>query len=368
MNAERRFSKVHLAGASLLIATLGTVGVLLAAQHAGLNKEASQRKAELEAGPRVRTARASGGGGARTTVLQGEALPFTATTLFAKVSGFLREVRVDKGSRVKQGELLAVLVSPELERQTQALKDDADNKQRIAERARQLRAQGVLSSQDQENAETASKVAKETLGSQLAQDAYLRVTAPFSGIITQRFADPGAMVQNGGNSTAAQPLLALAQVDRLRVTFYLDQALASQVKVGLELEVRASDRLELARQAKIARVAGALDARTRTLLVEADLDNHDGAFLPGGAVQVSLRVTGRQGQLAVPLEALALRNGQPCVALVGADGRVSFMKVVLGEEGPNTVSILQGIKEGTRVVLNPGAGLKEGDRVQALDL
>jgi membrane fusion protein, multidrug efflux system len=189
------------------------------------------------------------------------------------------------------------------------------------------------------------------------------VRAPYSGVITQRFADPGALVQNGGSSSTAQPLVTLAQVDRLRVTLYLDASVAPLVKVGTTFDVRPAERPELLRQAKVSRLAGALDAKTRTLLVEADLDNHDGAFLAGGFVQVALKVKA-SSRFAIPVEAVMLREGKSLAAVLQPDGKVRFQALQLGEEGDSGIRVLGGVQPGDTVLLNPPFGLKDGDRVQ----
>jgi RND family efflux transporter MFP subunit len=296
-------------------------------------------------------------------VLQGESLPYASTTLYAKVSGFLRSMPADKGMAVAKGQTLAVLEAPETDRDIQALQADADNKRRNADRSRALGRDGLLSPRDVEQAEADARVAEAKLASQVTVKGYEVVKAPFSGVITQRYADPGALIQNGGSTSSAQPLVTLAQVDRLRVTFYLDASVAAAARVGTALEVRPVDHPEVVRALRIDRLSGALDPKTRTLLAEADLDNRDGAFLAGGFVQVTLKVQ-VPGRLTVPEEALTLREGRAAVAVLGAEGRVRLQAVQPGEpEGPK-VRILQGLSEGETVVLDPPAGLKDGDRVQ----
>jgi RND family efflux transporter MFP subunit len=349
--------------ATLAVALLG-VGGLLWARQSGLKQEARQRRADLDAGPRVRVAKVGTQGSERGLVLQGEALPYASTTLYAKVSGFLRSIPVDKGSVVAKGQVVAVVESPETDRDTQALQADAENKRKNAERSRALGKDGLLSPRDVEQAEADAQVADAKLASQATLRGYQVVRAPFGGVVTQRFADPGALVQNGGATSTAQPLITLAQVERLRVTAYLDASVAPLVKAGTAMEVRPSERLDLVRQATVSRVAGALDPRTRTLLVEADLENRDGAFLAGGFVQIGLKVKA-SSRFAVPVEAVALREGKPYAAVLQPDGRIRFQALQLGEEEDQRLRVLGGLQPGDTVVLNPPFGLKDGDRVQA---
>jgi len=349
---------------TVAVAALG-LGAIVWAKQSGLKQEAHQRQSEAEAGPRVRVAKVGSQSAERDLTVQGEALPYVSTTLYAKVSGFLRSIPVDKGSAVAKGQVVAVVESPETDRDTQALQADADNKRRNAERSRALGKDGLLSPRDVEQAEADAKVAVEKLASQATLKGYQVVRAPFSGVVTQRFADPGALVQNGGTTSSAQPLVTLAQVDRLRITVYLDASVAPLVRAGTLIEVRPAERPELARQVKLSRVAGALDAKTRTLLVEADLDNRDGAFLAGGFVQVNLKVK-TSGRFAVPTEAVILRDGKSLAAVVQADGRVRFQTLQLGEEEDQRLRVLGGLQPGDTVVLNPPFGLKDGDKVQAI--
>ncbi len=350
-------------GIITLLVAAGGVGALLVARQAGERREARRLQAIAEAGPAVRTARVVRQGGDRGVDVQGEALPYASTTLYAKVSGFLRSIPVDKGSQVARGATIAVLEAPETDRDTLALQADAQNKRKNAERARALGRDGLLSPQAVEQAEADARVAEAKLASQATLRGYEVVRAPFAGVVTQRFADPGALIQNGGTSSSAQPLATLAQVDRLRVSFYLDAASAPGVKIGTPLEVRATDRPDLLRALRVSRLSGALDPRTRTLLAEADLDNRDGAFLPGSFVQVRLKIP-VPARLVVPEEALVLRQGRTVAAVLQADGRVRFQPVLAGDPENQAVRVLQGLQEGETVVLNPPPGLKDGDRVQ----
>ena len=351
-------------GIITVLLAAGGVGALLMARQSGQRREAQRLQAAVAAGPNVRTARIALEGGDRGLTIQGEALPYATTTLYAKVSGFLRSIPVDKGSPVVKGQTVAVLESPETDRQTQALRADAENKRKNADRAKALGRDGLLSPQDVEQAETNARVAEATLASQAALKGYEVVRAPFSGVVTQRFVDPGALIQNGGSTSNAQPLVTLDEVDRLRVSFYLDASVAAAVKVGTGMEVRPVDHPETVRTLRVSRLAGALDPRTRTLLAEGDLDNRDHAFLPGGFVQVTLKVQVPE-RLALPEEGVVLRAGRPFAAVLQPDGRVRFQALQLGEEEGPKVRVLQGLRDGDVVVLNPPTDLKDGDRVQA---
>lgn len=364
---ERAHSRFHVGGVIVILAAACAIGGLWLSKRQAHASEARRRIAAESAGPKVRVATAGQEADGSQLSLQAEAQPYAATTLYAKVSGFLRRIQVDKGSPVHQGQFLALLESAETDRDTLALKADYENKRRSAERMKALARQGIISAQDLEDSVSAANIAREKLASQSVLQGYQRIVAPFSGVVTQRYVDPGALVQNAGSTSTAQPILSIAQVDRLRVVFYLDQQVASRVKVGTPLSVRSLERPDQVRQIRISRLAGAVDSRTRTLLAEADLDNRDGAFLPGGAVVAELQVPRRNGALLIPSEAVTLRENRTMVSVVGPDHRAAFRPVVVGDDTGIRVQIIHGLQPGEKVILSPAVTLRDGDKVQPVE-
>jgi multidrug efflux pump subunit AcrA (membrane-fusion protein) len=146
----------------------------------------------------------------------------------------------------------------------------------------------------------------------------------------------------------------------------VDQSTAGRVKVGQEVAVSPAEQPDQVSSGRISRVAGALDVRTRTMLVEADLDNRDGRFLAGGYVRVGLKVPGASGRLEIPAEALLMRSAKPFAAALAGD-RVRLLALTLGEDVGNQVRVLKGLDPGTRIILNPNSGLRDGDRVQVIN-
>jgi len=361
--ARSAHSRFSMTGLALLLMAGSGIGILWARQSRRVGNEAKSRSQEAAAGARVRVATAEQKGGAGWLTVQGEAQPYVSATLYPKVSGFLRQIGVDKGSPVRKGQVLAVLEASETDRDAAALRADYENKRRTAERHRALARDGILSAQALEDSEAAARVAKERLASQSVVQGYQRVVAPFSGVITQRFADPGALLQNGGATSAAQPLVNLAQVDRLRVVLHLDQQAAARVQVGTPVDVFPAGRPDLMRKIRISRRSGAVDPRTRTLSVEADLDNGDSAFLPGGAITARLQVPQVLAGPRVPSEAVFLRESKPCLAIVSPDQRLVIRQVLLGDDTGSWVQVLSGLNPGERVILSPAITLKDGDRV-----
>lgn len=351
----------------IIVFALGVValGAILLAQRRALAREAMARHRALEAGSQVRILTLGGADTLGDPIYQGEALPYLSTTLYARAAGFLREIRVDKGSRVRKGQLLAVIESLETDQDLASLRADAENKRRNAQRLANLLKDKLVSARDAEQAATDAHMAEAKLQSLGVTRGYQRLQAPFDGVVTQRFADPGALIQNASNSLSAQPVVTVAQVDRLRVTLYLDQVAAAKARVGDPVQVAGSEPNGPKRQAELSRLAGALDPRTRTLTTEADLDNRDGAFLPGGSVRVTLGRPG-QGGLVLPLEAVAMRQGKPFAFVLDPTAHVQMRPLQLGEDNGQRVRLLGGLQPGQKIVMSPPPTLEDGAKVRPM--
>jgi RND family efflux transporter MFP subunit len=302
----------------------------------------------------------------RRIELQGEARPFASVTLYAKLSGYLKEIRVDKGDRVRQNQVLAVIESPELDRQYDAAVADASYKRADAKRAAALAGPGVVSARESELSTSQAEVADATVAALAMQKSYESLRAPFDGVVTARFADRGALVQNAANAqTSALPLVTVAQPERLRVYVYVDQRDAALVRVGDTAEVSVPERPLAPLKGKVTRSSNELDPKTRMMLVEVDLDNRAGQIVPGSLVTVGL-VVRTTPRVEVPVEALVVRAKQPHVAVV-KDGRVRYRPITLAGDDGARLQILGGLDEGELVALNLGNNAADGARVQPLD-
>jgi len=355
---------LYIIGGILVVAALLISGVLIERQKSYIKGETQKRAAGGGAGLKVRVVSATRSQSVRTTTLMGEASPFATVTLYAKVSGYLKEIKVDKGDRVKAGQLLAVIESPELDRQYEAAFVDAQNKRKDFERAKELVGKGYISRQDADHAEAQAKIAEADAEALKTQKDYEFLRAPFDATVTARFADPGALVQSAVTSqTAALPVVALSQINRLRVYVYLDQKDASSVRPGDRAEISDSSRPEVKLSAVVSRVSGELDPKTRTLLTELDLDNKQGLILAGSFVQVSLTLE-TTPLVEIPAEALLSKNETASVAVVSADNKTNFRRVTVADSDGKMVRISSGLSEGDTVVLNPGFGISEGMLVE----
>jgi len=360
----RKGRMLYITGGILIIVALVISGILIEKQRAYVKVETQKKAAASGSGQRVRVVSATRSQGIRTATLAGEARPFASVTLYAKVSGYLKEIRVDKGDKVKAGQLLAVIESPELDRQYEAALVDAQNKQKDFERAKTLVGKGYISRQDVDHAEADARMAKANAEALRTQKDYEILKAPFDSTVTARFADPGALVQSAATSqTNALPLVALSQINRLRVYVYLDQRDASSVRLGDRAEISDSARPEVRLTAVVSRFSGELDPKTRTLLTELDLDNKQGLILAGSFVQVALTLA-TAPLVEIPAEALLSKDDTASVAVVTADNKASFRKVTVADSDGKMVRLTSGLAEGESVVLNPGFGISEGMHVE----
>jgi membrane fusion protein, multidrug efflux system len=369
-SSQNRLATVglYLLGGLLFLTCVGLAYHLWTSKKVGLAQEERSRAAAVDAGPRIAVVSVEESPRQRVISLLGEAHPFVSATLYAKVSGYLKEINVDKGDQVKADQVLAVIESPEIDHQYLAMVADARNKRLNADRARTLAKRDMISQQDADTAGADADVAEANVQSLAAQKAYEVIHAPFAGVVVARFADPGALVQNAATSeTSTLPLVTVAQTNLLRVYVYPDQRDAHFIHVNDPVEITPPERPELHLKAAITRISGELDTHTRTMLTEIDFENKSGVILPGGFVQVSLRV--RQpgsGDLEIPSECVMMRNEKPFVAEVERDDTVHFRPIVIGIDEGARVRILSGVKKGERVAMSLGDNVTEGSHIQAV--
>jgi RND family efflux transporter MFP subunit len=359
---------LYIFGGMLFFTCVGLAYHLWTTKKVSLAAEEQSRAATVNAGPRVAVVTVTESPGERVISLVGEARPFVSATLYAKVSGYLKEISVDKGDRVTADQVLAVIESPELDHQYAAGIADAKNKRLNADRARTLAKRDMISQQEADTADADASVAEANVRSLAAQKSYEIIHAPFAGMVVARYADPGALVQNAATSqTSTLPLVTVAQTDLLRVYVYPDQRDAHFIRVNDPVEITLPERPDLHLNATITRISGQLDTRTRTMLTEIDFNNTEGVILPGSFVQVNLRIhQAGMGGLEIPSECLLMRNDKPFVAKVEPDDTIRFQPVVIGlDEGPH-VRIISGLKKGERIAMNLSDNIAEGSHIQSV--
>ncbi len=345
----------------------------------------------------------------RGVVLTAEFKPYQDVDVMAKVAGYVRQINVDIGSHVTQGQLLATLEIPEMAddlKRAQANRQRSEAEVRRAqdelERARSAHEMshvsysrllevshtkpGLVAQQEVDDAHSKDLVAEAQVsaaGSALAAAQeqvsvvkaeesrvntmleYTRVTAPFTGVITKRYADTGSMIQAGtASQTQAMPVVRLAEVGTLRLTLPVPESAVPSVKLGQPVEVRVPS-LNRTFTGTIARFANQLSLQTRTMDTEVDVRNPDYVLMPGMYAEVNLTLTRHDKVLAVPLTAVDLdaeKSGR--VMVVTHNNVVEQRKVALGMETARDIEVLSGLNEGDLVVIGSRTSLQAGEEVQ----
>jgi RND family efflux transporter MFP subunit len=348
----------------VLVAAAITAVAVIILHHTGLSSERSDLADATSKGPIVQVVRANAAPALQTVTVLASVTPYQQATLYAKVSGYLANVLVDKGDHVKTGQLLATIESQETDAQYNSARADLINKERIAQRYDQLLRQSAVAAQQADQADADARVARATLDQFATLKSYERLVAPFDGQVTARFADPGALVQNAaGSQTASQPVVTLSDDTRLRIDAYVQQGVAPFVHQGDAAQIVDAANTGRSLTAKITRVSGQLDPRTRTMLVEVQLDNKDKFLLGGSFAYMTLHVPVTRAT-QVPVGALITRGNDQFVALVGADSRLHYVKVAVASTDGDTVNLADGIKPGTRIAVDLPAEAADGGLVQ----
>ena len=337
--------------------------------------------------PLVDVATAHSGAAFKSLVLPGDTAAWYRTTLYSRVNGYLADWKVDIGDKVKKGQLLATIDTPDLDSQLVAAraelvaaKAEAKVRQADADFARSSydrwrdSPKGVVSEQEREEKKAAndSSVAKLNVATaQVAVDQakvdglmtltqFKNVTAPFDGIITDRRVDPGDLV-TAGSSANTSPLFVIQQTDRIRIFSRVPQSVAERLSVGSTVKVMTADGSGHGYEGKIVRTTGSVDPHARTMLVEVVLPNASYALSPGMYVRAEFRVSQARG-VEVPAAAILFRGKGPQVALV-EDGKITFKNVTIASDDGDNVELASGIKVGDHVALNINSQISSGDKV-----
>jgi RND family efflux transporter MFP subunit len=355
---EHRSGERALLWATVIVLGLAVITVVFLAveRHHKLAQDAKHRDAQVTAGPRVMVVPAKQAPATTTLDLQGEVRPYLQTVLYAKLAGFLDQILVDKGDRVRNGQVIGHVQAPEVERQVQAARANALNLRDIARRYRTLATKDFVSIQDSEIATANARVAKANQREIEATQDYAILRAPFDGVVVARYADPGAYLAAGG-----APVVAVARTDLLRIYAYVDQVNAMHVQVGDTAQIHFPGERAY-RAAKVTRIAGALDPRTRMLQVEMQLYNK-GELVPGGFADVRLTVDQPPG-LIIPADALTVRGDKTFVGVIDAEQRLRTHPVDVLQSDGKTALIGNGLHEGDRVAIGAGETIPEGGKVQ----
>ncbi len=293
--------------------------------------------------------------------------PIAQVTIYAKVSGYLKSIYVDKGDTVRVGQLLAVIDDPELGQKFQQAKSDYALKKLTYDRLANVRKENkdVIAQQDVDVSEGAYLRAKHALEELQSTLAYTNVRAPFGGVITARFADAGALVQAATSSaTQALPLFTLMNMSTIRVYANVSQNDAALVKPGILSFVSIAQLPGRRFEGTVTRTTGALDPTTRTMLVEMHLPNKDGMLQPGMFAEAVLQLKRHPNALALPPAALVLDSMGTSVFVVEGD-KVKKVPIRTGIDDGVWVEVTEGLTGGENVVVVGKSRLTDGTAVAA---
>ncbi len=315
--------------------------------------------------------------GDQTLVLPGQVQAFNDAPIHARVPGYLKAWYHDIGAKVKAGELLAGIDTPDLDQQLGQAKADLATAvanqnlaQSTAARWNGLLTQDAVSRQEAEekNGDLAAKTAlvnaaRANLGRLEALESFKRITAPFDGVVTARTTDIGQLINVGNPNDPG--LFTVADVHKLRVYVNVPQAYAAQIHPGQIVSLQAPEYPGRTFQATLVSTSGAIGAQSGALLAQAQIDNPDGALKPGDYVQATFALPAVGGTLVLPANALVFRQSGMAAAVVGPGDRVTLKPVTIARDLGTTVEIAAGLSPSDAVIANPPDSLVSGERVQA---
>ncbi len=354
-----------IAGFALVALAAGGTAALVVVRNRAEAREREDRAHAIELGPLVEVGHVTAAPPTREITVPGEVHALAESTIYAKVSGYLKLIHVDKGDRVKRDEVLGVIEAPEVEAQATAQRADLAVKKLTESRDRLLLQGGLLSQADLDQAAANVNISEAALKQLSTLSGYQVIRAPFDGVITARFADPGALLQAATSNVSALPLVTVANMDRVRVQAFLAQSDALFVHEGDAATVWAEEKADVRAEAKVTRIAKELDARTRTMLTEIEIDNAKTGFYPGSFVRVKLALQ-MPPALSVPSDALIETRGKFVVAVVDGD-HVKFTPIEVVDTNGVESRVRGQVKVGDAIVRHPGDDVVDGARVRVTD-
>ena len=297
--------------------------------------------------------------------------------IYARATGYVLRWNADIGTKVRRGEVLAVIDTPEVDQQlaqAKAARDQAvsslDLAKTSAERWEALRKKDAVTQQELNERTSAYTQARASLAAAEANvkrlselEQFKNVTAPFDGVVTHRNLEVGDLVDAANGGTSGRALFSMSQTDPLRVYVYVPQSYSQRIKVGDKVKVTQTELAGQVFDGAVARTAGAIDAATRTLQMEVDLPNKEGKLLAGSYVQVALPVTGASTALIVPSNVILYRPEGTKIATLDGNGHVKLKLVAIGHDLGETLEILSGVTAADTIVLNPPDSLADNDVV-----
>lgn len=339
--------------------------------------DALAKETDADAVPTVAVVQPKPVTGDNELVLPGNLQAYIESPIFARTNGYLLRWYKDIGSKVEKGELLASIDTPEVDQelsQARATREQINAALGLAkisaDRWANLRKSDSVSQQEADQQASGYVQAQANLAAADANvrrleemESFKNVYAPFSGVLTRRNVDPGALINSGAQANGRE-LFDVARVDPLRVYVQVPQAYAPSMKVGVKAAVTLQEFPGQKFTGTIVRTADSIDMATRTLNTEVDVPNKDSKLLPGSFGQVHFAVGDAVQRITVPVNAMLFRAEGPQVAVVGSDDKVELRSIVIGRDFGATLEILGGLSASDRIVINPPDSLEVGQQVR----
>ena len=364
-----------------LLALVIVVGLVVSGILPRIQARSSLRKETQElALASVAVVRPKTSSGEQELVLPANVQAFVDAPIYARINGYLKRWYVDMGAHVKEGQLLAEIDTPEINQQLRQAHADlatAEANMHLAqiteERYRELLKSNVVSKQEADNA-AGDYAAKQAIV-QSAQanvkrlqetQSFQKIYAPFSGVISARNTDVGALIDAGSSGGSRTELFHLVQPDKLRVYVNIPEAFAPAAKPKLSADLVLSEFPGKRFQAKLVRTADAIDRTTRTLPVEFNVNNPTGVLLSGAYAEVHLKLPGAASSLIVPVNVLLFRSEGLRAAVVRDGHHAELVPLTLGHDYGSEVEVLSGLKADDNVIINPPDSLVSGQAVRVV--
>jgi RND family efflux transporter MFP subunit len=314
---------------------------------------------------------------AQEIILPGNVQPFTTSPIYARTNGYLRKWYFDIGAHVKQGQLLAVIETPEVDQQLQqsfsnlntakanlALAETTKNRYQGLVKDNAVSQQDVDNAVGNYNANKATVEANQANVKQLqALQSFEKIYAPFDGVITARNTDIGDLINSGSSGGVKTDLFHIVQPGTLRVYVNVPEEYSQGVKTGMTADLSLAEFPGRKFQGKLVRTADAINMTTRTLLIEIDVDNPAGTLLTGSYAEVHLAVPAQASTYLLPVNTLIFRSEGLRVGIV-KDGKVTLSAVTPGHDFGNEIEIVSGLKQDDQVIVNPPDSIVSGQEVQ----
>jgi RND family efflux transporter MFP subunit len=361
----------------LVVAIIVVIIVVIAGVVPRMRAKAALRKeTDKSAVPTVDVIQPKQGAPHQEIVLPGNIQAFTDAPIYARTNGYLKKWYVDIGARVKAGQLLAEIDTPEVDQQLQSARADLNTAQAnsnlaqiTSKRYEDLKNTDSVSKQDVDNAngDFAAKKATENSSAfnvKRLEDtkAFQNIYAPFDGVITARNTDVGQLIDQGSSSTQKE-LFHIAAIKTLRVYINVPQQYSIAAKPGLTADLTLGEYPGRRFQGTLVRTANSIDVASRTLLVEVDVNNSTGELLPGAYAEVHLKLPSDIPSFILPVSALIFRAQGLQVATVDSNNKTKLVSISLGRDFGSQVEVLSGLDPDDKVIINPSDSVIDGEQV-----